>query len=174
MRKLSKRLPIILTLVSLGVMAVMVINYERHLATGRVVYAPLGVSDPRSWLQGDYMALNYQLNADKATTGTTAKYRLGYALLDNRSIIRRITWQPVDKAVPIVLNGTQGDWQLPPDGWLFAEGLGECYAQAKFAKLSLDDDGQVLLIDLVGDDLQDLHCQDKTSWWQGGIPSSNP
>ena len=37
---------------------------ERHIAEGEVVYLELAPVDPRSLMQGDYMALNFELSND--------------------------------------------------------------------------------------------------------------
>src|SRR5215813_2217185 len=37
---------------------------ERHLETGRVVYLELAPVDPRSLMQGDYMALRFRMASD--------------------------------------------------------------------------------------------------------------
>ena len=48
----------------LGVMTMNIIKYENHLATGETVLLELAPVDPRSLMQGDYMALSYALERD--------------------------------------------------------------------------------------------------------------
>lgn len=48
----------------LGVMTMNIIKYENHLATGETVLLELAPVDPRSFMQGDYMALSYAIERD--------------------------------------------------------------------------------------------------------------
>src|SRR6476661_10084153 len=41
-----------------------IVKREHHLETGRVVYLELAPVDPRSLMQGDYMALRFQIARD--------------------------------------------------------------------------------------------------------------
>jgi uncharacterized membrane-anchored protein len=47
--------------VILAVINVSILQKERHLADGRVVYLELAPVDPRSLMQGDYMTLNFAI-----------------------------------------------------------------------------------------------------------------
>ena len=49
-----------------GLIVLILVNWsiagkERHLKEGRIVYLELAPVDPRSLMQGDYMALNFKL-----------------------------------------------------------------------------------------------------------------
>jgi uncharacterized membrane-anchored protein len=51
-------------LLALAAVNLSIAGKQRLLASGRVVYLELAPVDPRSLMQGDYMALNYQIAND--------------------------------------------------------------------------------------------------------------
>ena len=52
-------LPLVLALLSIVIFVLMIVKNEHHLNNAQSVYVRLQPVDPRSILQGDYMALNY-------------------------------------------------------------------------------------------------------------------
>lgn len=116
------------------------------------------------------MVLGYEKRLDQ---GRIIYAKLGYASLSPQNVITSVQWEPgADQK--IWLKNHWGRWQLPVDSFMFAEGLAECYDSAQFAKISATDDGKMMLLDLVGDSLQDLDCQSQASWWQGGLVRVHP
>lgn len=171
MQKL-KWMPIAIAGLTLVVVMVMVLGYEKRLDQGRIIYAKLAPLDPCSLIQGDYMSLAYELNA-KEGDAYFGERKLGYASLSPQNVITSVQWEP-SADQKIWLKNHWGRWQLPVDSFMFAEGLAECYDSAQFAKISVTDDGKMMLLDLVGDSLQDLDCQSQASWWQGGLVRVHP
>ena len=57
----KKMLPIGLAVLSILLFVLMIARHEWHLANSQSIYVKLQPVDPRSLIQGDYMALNYQL-----------------------------------------------------------------------------------------------------------------
>lgn len=53
-------------IITLSAVNISIAKFESQLANGRVVLLKLAPVDPRSLMQGDYMALNYQLEDDIA------------------------------------------------------------------------------------------------------------
>lgn len=53
------------------------------------------------------------------------------------------------------------------NSFLFAEGLAECYQQAKYAEFKVDQQGNAILASLRGEHLQDLGCENKQRWRDG-------
>lgn len=51
--------------------------------------------------------------------------------------------------------------------FLFAEGLADCYQQAKYAEFKVDQQGNAILTALKGEQLQDLGCEAKRRWFEG-------
>ena len=60
-RKLNRWIIVLATVFVLVVVNGSIWQKERHLAEGEIVYLELAPVDPRSLIQGDYMALNFAL-----------------------------------------------------------------------------------------------------------------
>lgn len=58
---MKKMIPLWLAAFSIALFLIMIGRHEWHLAHSGGIYVKLKPVDPRSILQGDYMALNYQL-----------------------------------------------------------------------------------------------------------------
>ena len=58
---MKKMLPLVLATLSIILFGLMIARHEWHLAHSDLIYVKLQPVDPRSLIQGDYMALNYDL-----------------------------------------------------------------------------------------------------------------
>ncbi len=58
---MKKMTPLALALLSIAVFLGLIFKNEWHLNNSQTMYVRLQPVDPRSIIQGDYMALNYQL-----------------------------------------------------------------------------------------------------------------
>lgn len=162
--------PIIIALLTIIVGGVLIYQHEQHLSQGRTVYAKLAPADPRSLMQGDYMRLGYELSGvnDGEMTSDTTRWRQAWAQIDGDGRIVSVDWQASAKHdTPLMLKHNRWQWHPATDSFMFAEGLGECYAKASYAKLSVRDGGRAMLVDLVDDTLAPLGCTAQTSWWRG-------
>lgn len=117
----------------------------RIVAHGRQVLLPLRPADPRSLIQGDYMALAYDLRGlDLAATGGLVALRLDG---DGVMVAARPIATPADAAadeVPLRLGPGRRDPRLGPDSFLFQEGTGRDWARARFAVVRIADGALVL------------------------------
>ena len=159
--KLLKRIaPLAIVLLSFMVFALIIAKHESHLAQGYTIYAKLAPVDPRSLIQGDYMQLGYELGLPSSDDNADKQRATAYVSTDTHGVIVSSAWQ-ADASHDRALQLKDGQWQWHPatDSFMFAEGLADCYGQAKFAKLSVTEDGQAMLVDLVGEDLGELGCR---------------
>jgi len=150
-------------------------------------------ADPRSLLQGDYMALNYQLyfgglapsddsSPARSSAEMTAEYFknqpqvLAYVQLDGqRRVIKTgfdekiLAAYPASSAKLILKNPSNSFESLYPAAasFLFAEGLEPCYRNARFAELKVQANGQPLLAGLADENLKALNCEQRREWWKG-------
>jgi uncharacterized membrane-anchored protein len=125
-----------------------------------VALAPV---DPRSLMQGDYMALRFVLPsvADGQASGANGGRRPQVvARRDARGIA---TLQRADRGEPLAgdelrieLSPKNGGWVLVTDAWFFKEGEADRWAQAKYGEFRVDANGRALLVGLRGADLQKL------------------
>jgi uncharacterized membrane-anchored protein len=161
-------LAIVLAVVNTGIW-----QREQLLATGHIVRLALAPVDPRSLMQGDYMALRFaaahavgemQGNDEPAVAGLWGGPRTdGYLVLlpDARGVAQPLRVQPAPQphsAQEIVLR-----YRLRADGvrlvtnaYFFPEGEASRYEQARYGELRVGDDGTGLLVRLLGADLQPL------------------
>ncbi|MDO5650651.1 MAG: GDYXXLXY domain-containing protein [Moraxella sp.] len=112
----------------------------------------------------------YQQIEDKLNN---AKRFTAYVQLDKDNKLIDMHLDPMPNTMPLQLTrpSAYGLWGMHPavDSFMFAEGLGTCYEQAKFAKLSVADDGAALLVDLVGEHFAPLDCTKGRSWTDGFV-----
>ena len=144
---------------------------EALLRTGHVVLLPLAPVDPRSLMQGDYMALDYQLARDieaqappELRTGDpTHALRDGYAVLsqdaDGVATLLRVQADLEPRApgeTALRYRVRDGRVQVGSNAWFFEEGSAERFEPAKFGEIKVAADGSSLLTGLRGEAKQPL------------------
>ena len=150
-------------LTALAVVNVSIWQKEELIAEGRPVYAELAPIDPRSLIQGDYMALRFSLPAelDRITEGLLTSERPHViARPDARGVL---TMLRIDRGTPLAaselrieLTPKDGRWILVSDAWFFKEGEAQRYAAAKYGEFRVDARGRALLVGLRGAKLESL------------------
>lgn len=144
------------------VLALVVVNLgiaarERQLREGTVVLLELAPVDPRSIMQGDYMALRFAIETPlrSALGEAPDRHRDGFAVLalaeDGRAGFRReqAGLQPLasgEVALRYRLRG--GQLRIVTNAWFFAEGEAERWQPARFGELRVGADGEALLVGL--------------------------
>jgi hypothetical protein len=126
-----------LSLLALGlVVNVGIWQKETLIRTGRPVYVELAPVDPRSLLQGDYMALNYRFGdglraalTELAERDNPAHPRV-LARVDARGVaqLERLATAgsvPAADELLIALTPKAGGWTVVSDAWFFREGEAE-------------------------------------------------
>lgn len=107
---------------------------------GEVVYLQLRPVDPRSLMQGDYMALAYDLELKpKIDINHPAQKRYMVIELDNNQVAQfveltndknELKLKPNQKIIKIDLRYNQA--KIRPDAFFFQEGHGKLYEKAKY------------------------------------------
>lgn len=152
-----------------GILALILINIsiagkERLLAEGRLVYLELAPVDPRSLMQGDYMALNYQI-ANAIRGSGAPNNRDGYVIvtLDARAIA---TYQKLADGTPLAADQLalqyrlrEGRVKFATDAYFFQEGQAQIYAPARYGAFRVAEDGDMLLVSLHDQNLTRLGPQ---------------
>ncbi len=157
---------------SLGAANYDVMKKEQVITGGQKIYLALVPRDPRSLMQGDYMALNFAFarTLNEALGRTNQDNRLQtrakvVAKLDTRGVaqvLRAASPGPSGKEVlaageillPVLRKG--GEWVLVTDAFFFPEGRGEPFKAAKFGEFRALPDGRALLVGLVDDKLKTI------------------
>jgi len=136
---------------------------ERLRTGGETVYLPLAPVDPRSLMQGDYMALNFDLaNRIRGQLGDTpadGPY-VAILLLDSRRVGG---FKRLDNGSPLgpgeirfrfrVRDGLP--W-LGTNAFFMQEGAGERYSPARFGEFHVNESGEAMLVDLRDENLRKL------------------
>lgn len=125
---------------------------ERILREGTTVLLELAPIDPRSLLQGDYMALRYAM-ADEVARAAAEQ-----GVSDGRIVIE-LNADGVARFVRIYDGGSLGEEEhllqfrkrgesvrLASDAWFFEEGTGESYRGARFGEVRVSKDGEAVLV----------------------------
>ncbi|MBU1108495.1 MAG: GDYXXLXY domain-containing protein [Candidatus Riflebacteria bacterium] len=169
---MHKKIALVSLLVILGLINWSIYGKENHLAEGKIVYIDLAPVDPRSLMQGDYMALNFSIsdevrkalsekenNSRESNNLATAD---GYAVirLDQRNIgVYKCLYNDQILSNDEILmryrvrNGTV---KFATNAWFFQEGHGKHYQSAMYGQFRVDGNGELLLVAMYDKDLKKL------------------
>lgn len=156
----------------LAVVNVSIAGKERLLAEGQIVYLELAPVDPRSIMQGDYMALNYQV-ANEVRAALPRKegapgWRRELDARDGRLVVtldeRGIGhFSRLDSGQVLAANEVRlryriraGQLKFASNAFFFQEGRGGQYEAARYGRFRVAEDGDLLLTGLHDADLNDL------------------
>ncbi len=148
---------VILVLINIGIH-----NKERLLAEGVPLLLKLAPLDPRSLMQGDYMALRYQLeedlekqgqkpipadgrlllNLDRNRVGSLGRLYEGQVLQENQLLIR--------------YRMRNGRLRIAGNSFFFEEGTASRYQQARYGEFRVAENGDAILVALRDEKLKPL------------------
>ena len=141
-----------------------VVGKERLIASGDVVYLRLAPVDPRSMMQGDYMALDFALAGDVARDRgyDASREQLVVIRVDDKKeghFARLYTDQPLaaNERLLRVQNVRSGNGvQISTNAWFFQEGQGERFQAARFGEFRVGAGGEALLVGMRDEKLNPL------------------
>jgi uncharacterized membrane-anchored protein len=137
------------TLVVFGVTNGMIAHKETIIRNGITMYVELAPRDPRSLMQGDYMALRYVgpqnvrptdrrgkfvVRVDANKVAEFARVYAGEALADGEHLLR-------------YTRGRRGT-RIGTDSFFFQEGHGSHYANARYGELKVARTGESIMVGL--------------------------
>lgn len=138
----------------------LILHKENVLANGTLVLLDLAPRDPRSLLQGDYMALRYHLASAIETATPQQADRDGDAVitLDTRHIARLERIHTPGQALAVneyLLHYRRrgGLVKIATDAYYFQEGHAQFYAMAKYGRFRVDGSGEAVLTGLCDEKL---------------------
>lgn len=186
---MKRIIPLVIAILSVAFFLGLILKNEQHLKQSDSIYIRLAPVDPRSMIQGDYMALNYDLGfwglpeqnnqADIPLNDTVIKNKssvVAYVALDAQRRVVKTSFDPrllemyPSTSHRIVLKNPDNrlDRLYPAsNSFLFAEGLAKCYEAAQYAEFKVDQQGNAILASLRGRDLNTLGCENHKKWWSG-------
>lgn len=166
----------VIAVVSLVLVLVLVnwsiLGKQKQLSEGRVVYLDLAPVDPRSLMQGDYMALRFAIaNEVYNALPKSEKYRSwrhnvdasdGYVVvsLDDQQVasFKAIyTDQKLsENEILMRYRVRNGAVKFATNAFFFQEGHAEFYEKAKYGQFRVNESGDLLLVDMYDEALNKL------------------
>lgn len=160
---MRKYMALVMGLCILGAVNMSIWHKEQLLANGKTVFLALAPVDPRSLMQGDYMALRFKLEQDITPQLTHDKTQNadGYVVVN-------VNAQGIGEFVQLqdnlanVVNPQQiamryrvreGKIKFATNAFFFEEGKSDLYAQARYGEFKVAANGELLLKDLRGENL---------------------
>lgn len=169
---MSSKIALVFLIVILGLVNWFILGKEKHLAEGRIVYLELAPVDPRSLMQGDYMALRFRLanvvHNGLPKTKEPQRWRRkvaasdGYVVvsLDERNIgsFERFYKDKALSKDEILMRYRvrNGAVKLATNAFFFQEGHGKYYQPARYGQFRVDDRGELLLVAMFDKSLNKL------------------
>ena len=156
--RVTRGLVLMGTLLVLGSVNWAVAGKERVIREGETVFLELAPVDPRSLMQGDYMALRFRL-ADEIRS---------WRAVAGRGSLRTAPLQVDDRGVATLASGGEGTIQiafrvrggaiwLGTNAYFFTEGTAERYEGAEYGEFRIDPaTGEAVLVALRDADLDPL------------------
>jgi len=145
--------------VSLSLVDWTIVRREGHLRDGRTVYLELAPVDPRSLMQGDYMALRFRM-ADQLRGLDAGDGGHAVVSLDERSIARFVR---IDDGTPLGPRELRLRYRVRDErpkfatnAFFFQEGDARLYVSARYGEFRVDDAGELLLTGLRNQALERL------------------
>ncbi len=139
-----------------------IVEREQLLQQGRVVLLELAPVDPRSLMQGDYMALDYAM-IDRAFPDRKAMERGDGYLVVQLDAQQVATFLRFDDGQPLAANQVKMRYRIrqhqvkfATNAWFFEEGSASLYERAKYGEFRVAANGDMLLSGMRGADFSRL------------------
>ena len=153
-----------LIVVLAGFLLLVTVNFsiyqrEKLRSEGRVILLELAPVDPRSLMQGDYMALNYTVANAAFPSRQAEESKDGYLVvaLDERGVA---SFKRLADATPLAANEAVLRYRVRNDqikfatnAFFFEEGSAAQYQTARYGEFRVSADGEMLLTNLRNADL---------------------
>ncbi len=164
---------VVTTIVILGLVNWSIIQKEKHLAEGRRVNLSLMPVDPRSLMQGDYMALRFSL-AEKVRAAlpqvkSSTGQRHGILATSDGHVVVKLDEQSIGTFKSIYSGKTlanneilmhyrvrNGKVKLATNAYFFQEGHAKKYESAKFGQFAVNKEGELLLVLMLDEHLNKI------------------
>ena len=151
-----------------AVLILAVVNFgiwqnEKLIKNGKIVLLELAPLDPRSLMQGDYMALEFAMADAISAQLTDTDTSINGQVIVELDQQRRAKFVGVDQQQPLAdgqlrlqFRLRHGQVKLATNAFFFQEGTGEIYESAKYGLFRVGQDGNLLLTHLVDEQLHPL------------------
>jgi uncharacterized membrane-anchored protein len=148
-------------LLVLGAVNFAIVGKEHIRRSGEVVYLPLAPVDPRSLIQGDYMALRFALARDIERRNEADKRierdgQVAFAAvaLDDKRVARLAASDAAASTMKLRYRIRNGHVWLGTNAFFFEEGTAERFSGARYGEFRVDrESGEAVLVGLRDDRL---------------------
>ncbi len=147
---MRKGIAILAGLIILALVNYSIYSRERLLTEGNVVLLHLAPVDPRSLMQGDYMALRFEVGNHLRANSTESK-KDGFIVVtvDDRRVG---AFARIDNGTPLAANELKMRFRVRNDQYKFAtnafffqEGDAQLYGKARYGEFRVDGKGESIL-----------------------------
>ncbi len=144
----------LMTIVILVIVNSQILIKEDIIENGETLLLRLAPRDPRSLLQGDYMALRYAMADDVARAARTAGVTDGHIVVElaengEARFVDLLDRQALAENQRLLRFRKRGDSvRLASDAYFFEEGQWKTYADARFGELRVSEAGDAVLTGL--------------------------
>ena len=168
---MQSKIVIGMLLVILAVMNFSIVSKEQHLKQGDTVYLKLAPVDPRSLMQGDYMALRFDAtnqlysalqSSSNKTLKNTHDGQIVVSLDDNKVG----TFQRIFQGKPLQENELRLNYRVRDDNikfatnaFFFEEGTAELYEKARYGEFKVSEKGELLLNAMFTEQLTEIKVE---------------
>lgn len=147
----------------LGVVNVSIWQNEQLIKEGETVLLELAPLDPRSLMQGDYMALRFAMAQTIRQQIADSSEAVSGNIIVQLDEERRASFVALDQGQPlkdgqlrVQFRLRNGQIKFATNAFFFEEGTGSIYEQAKYGLFRVGAEGQLMLTHLVDAKLQTL------------------
>lgn len=153
-----------------GLVILLLVNWsiytkETHLTQGEVIFLELAPVDPRSLMQGDYMALRFEIGnrIREALSSGGSEATQGYVIvrLDERKVAHFVRLGDKNERLAqderrLYFRQRDGRVQFATNAYFFEEGQAERYEPARYGRFRVNEQGEPLLVGMHGAELERL------------------
>ena len=144
----------VMTVIILGFINVEIAGKEHIVREGTTLLLRIAPRDPRSLMQGDYMALRYAMANEVAVAADEAVVNDGRVIVSLRGkgeavFVALYEGQSLAQGQYLLQFRKRGESvRLASDAFFFEEGQWKAYNRARFGEVRVDGDGNAVLIGL--------------------------
>jgi uncharacterized membrane-anchored protein len=154
---MQSKIVIGMLVVILAVINFSIFSKEQHLKQGDTVYLKLAPVDPRSLMQGDYMALRFDAADQLYNALQSSNDAMGKSTHDGQMVVRLDenkvgTFESIYQGQPLQKDELKLNYRVRNDevkfatnAFFFEEGTAELYEQARYGEFKVNEQGELLL-----------------------------
>jgi uncharacterized membrane-anchored protein len=154
---MQSKIVIGMLVVILAVINFSIFSKEQHLKQGDTVYLKLAPVDPRSLMQGDYMALRFDAADQLYNALQSSNDAMRKSTHDGQMVVRLDenkvgTFESIYQGQPLQKDELKLNYRVRNDevkfatnAFFFEEGTAELYEQARYGEFKVNEQGELLL-----------------------------